>query len=211
MNIIFKIRQECVAHLDALLAHLPGRLGVHLRFLTYRRRFGSCGGHITIAPLVSIKGWRNIHLGANICIGELSSLYAESQTHASHIVIGNNVSFNRNVMINADVNGSIVIADNVLVGPNVVMRASGHRYDKMEIPIRNQGHHSGKIEIHTDVWIGANAVILPDVVIGQGAVVAAGAVVVKSVAALDIVGGVPARKISSRRDDRKSDPFGFRQ
>ncbi|MBW2642327.1 MAG: acyltransferase [Deltaproteobacteria bacterium] len=101
-------------------------------------------------------------------------------------------------MINADVRGIIIIEDKVLVGPNVVVRASGHRYEKRRVPIREQGHHKGIIMIKTGAWIGANAVILPDVTIGKGAIVAAGAVVTKDVNDFEIVGGLPARKIGSR-------------
>ena len=104
-------------------------------------------------------------------------------------------------MINADIGGEITIESNVLVGPNVVMRASGHRYKDINIPIRDQGHQEGKIVIKEDVWIGANAVILPNVVVGKGAVVGAGAVVTKDVADFDIVGGVPAIKIGSRKSN----------
>jgi acetyltransferase-like isoleucine patch superfamily enzyme len=64
--------------------------------------------------------------------------------------------------------------------------------------IASQAHSSGEIIIEDDVWIGANAVILRNVRLGQGCVVAAGAVVTKDVAALVVVGGVPARKISLR-------------
>ena len=92
----------------------------------------------------------------------------------------------------------MVIEDKVLVGPNVVMRASGHRYEKKGVPIREQGHHKGIIMMKTGAWIGANAVILPDVTIGKGAIVAAGAVVTKNVGDFEIVGGLPARKIGSR-------------
>jgi len=53
----------------------------------------------------------------------------------------------------------------------------------------------GKIVIEDDVWLGTGAVILPDIVIGEGAVVGANSVVTKSVPSYTIVGGVPARKI----------------
>jgi acetyltransferase-like isoleucine patch superfamily enzyme len=53
----------------------------------------------------------------------------------------------------------------------------------------------GKVVIGNRCWIGAKAVILKDVEIGDGAVVAAGAVVTRSVAAGEVVGGVPARRL----------------
>lgn len=198
MKMSHLIIKEVVAFFDAILIYCPGNTGNYLRYIAYRRRFKSCGKNISISQAVSFKGWINIELGNNIGFGELNSIYAESMTNESSIRIGNDVSFNRNVMINADVRGTIIIEDKVLVGPNVVMRASGHRYEKKGVPIREQGHHKGIIMIKTGVWIGANAVILPDVTIGKDAIVAAGAVVTKDVGDFEIVGGLPARIIGSR-------------
>lgn len=67
-----------------------------------------------------------------------------------------------------------------------------------ESPIRLQRSREGEILIEDDVWIGANAVVLRGVHIGSGAIVAAGAVVTKSVEPRSIVGGVPARVIAHR-------------
>jgi acetyltransferase-like isoleucine patch superfamily enzyme len=53
----------------------------------------------------------------------------------------------------------------------------------------------GKIEIKNDAWIGAGAIILPDVVIGECSIVASGAVVTKDVAPYTVVAGIPATKI----------------
>lgn len=198
MKMLHLIIKEAVAFFDAILIYFPGNTGNYLRYIAYKRRFKSCGENISISQAVSFKGWINIELGNNIGFGELNSIYAESMTNESSIRIGNDVSFNRNVMINADVRGTIIIEDKVLVGPNVVMRASGHRYEKKGVPIREQGHHKGIIMLKTGAWIGANAVILPDVTIGKGAIVAAGAVVTKDVGEFEIVGGLPARKIGLR-------------
>ena len=103
-------------------------------------------------------------------------------------------------MVNADVKGEIIIEEDSILGPNVVIRASGHKYDDLTVPIREQGHHKGRIVIKAGTWIGANAVLLPDVTVGKGTIVAAGAVVTKDVDDYEIVGGVPAKKIGSRRD-----------
>jgi acetyltransferase-like isoleucine patch superfamily enzyme len=54
------------------------------------------------------------------------------------------------------------------------------------------------IEIGDNVWIGANAIVLPGVKIGSGSIVGAGAVVTKDVPSNTIVGGVPARPIRQR-------------
>ncbi len=62
----------------------------------------------------------------------------------------------------------------------------------------SQGHQPGTVIIEDDVWIGANCVITPDVRIGRGAVIGAGAVVTRNVAPYTIAGGVPAREIGRR-------------
>jgi acetyltransferase-like isoleucine patch superfamily enzyme len=68
-------------------------------------------------------------------------------------------------------------------------------------PLRKGGGPHAPIFIRDHVWIGANAVVLKGVEIGTGAVVAAGAVVVKNIPPNEIWGGVPARRIGQRKDD----------
>ena len=201
MGIIRQLKNEAMSFWETLLMYCPGQTGYYLRYLVYRKRFLLCGHNISIAPLVTFRGLKSISLGSNVSFGELCSLYARSDKNASSISIGQEVSFNRNVMINADVNGQIKIDDKVLVGPNVVMRASGHRYDDLYVPIREQGHIGGKIHIKMGAWIGANAVILPNVAIGRGAIVAAGAVVTKDVKDYSVVGGVPSKSIKNRLEN----------
>lgn len=61
--------------------------------------------------------------------------------------------------------------------------------------------------IGNDVWIGANVVILPGVTVGDGAILAAGAVITKDVEPYAIVGGVPAKLIRKRFDDKTIEIF----
>ncbi|MDP3911445.1 MAG: DapH/DapD/GlmU-related protein [Gemmatimonadales bacterium] len=71
----------------------------------------------------------------------------------------------------------------------------------IDTPIRLQGPGEVRpIRIADDVWIGTRAIILPGVTIGEGAIIAAGAVVTTSVPARMIVGGNPARIIRCRDD-----------
>jgi len=114
-----------------------------------------------------------------------------------NISVGDNVYINRNTFITA--RDPVEIGNNVLIGPNVVINTGNHTFADPNVPIVMQGHTSEKIVIEDDVWIGANAIILKGVRIGKGSVVAAGAVVTKSVEPYTVVAGVPARKIKERR------------
>jgi acetyltransferase-like isoleucine patch superfamily enzyme len=83
-----------------------------------------------------------------------------------------------------------------LVALNVVLRTSDHITTSLDKLIREQGHQPGEIFIEDDVWLGANVIVTGGVRIGQGAVVAAGAVVTDDVEPYSIVGG--SRPDSSR-------------
>lgn len=193
------LTREIVSWLEFLLRNVPGRTGVFLRFLYYRGRFGGCNGAFELSTDVAVFSPKNISLGRNTTIMSQSKLYAGG---GGFIRMGDNVNMNNNVMINARGKGSISIGNNVLIGPNSVIRSNNHSFGRTDIPIREQGIDYGEITIEDDVWIAANAVILPNVRIGRGAIVAAGAVVAKDVAPFTIVGGVPAKEIGARGDKK---------
>lgn len=69
---------------------------------------------------------------------------------------------------------------------------------EMETLMRKQDGPEKEIIIENDVWLGCNVVVLKGINIGRGAVVAAGAVVTKSIPSYEIWGGVPAKKIGQR-------------
>ena len=113
-----------------------------------------------------------------------------------------NVSVGDNVFINSqcyfEAMAPIVIGNNVLLGYGTALLTTNHNFKKPKLLIREQGIASKAITIQDDVWIGARATILPGVTIGQGSVIAAGAVVTKNVEPYSIVGGIPARFIKKR-------------
>ena len=113
-----------------------------------------------------------------------------------NITIGNKFSSMGQDYLYAD-EGELIIGDNVMIAPNVVIRASNHGINRKS-SMRFQPHTYGEIIIEDDVWIGSNAVITPGVILAKGTVVGAGAVVTKSTDAYNIVGGIPARKIGER-------------
>ena len=75
---------------------------------------------------------------------------------------------------------------------------SNHQFADRQASIRLQPKVMQPVKIGRDVWIGSHAVLLPGTTIGDGAVVAAGAVVNGKVPAYHVVGGVPARTIKVR-------------
>lgn len=113
----------------------------------------------------------------------------------SQIEIGNRSG----IGINARIYGKVIIGDDVLMGPDVVMLTSGHCFDDISIPINRQGIIKEEpIYIGNDVWIGTRVIILPGVHIGNGVVIGAGAVVTKDILDYDVVAGNPAITIRHR-------------
>lgn len=110
-----------------------------------------------------------------------------------HLIIdGGNVEIGDYCFLNFNVSITSVeyikIGDHVQIANNVVIVDHNHNYTQ-------SGFVSKRVIIEDDVWIGANAVLLPGVTIGKGAVIAAGSVVNKDVDPRTVVAGVPAKVI----------------
>ena len=172
---------------------MPGRLGGGVRRLWLSRRFRT-NVKMSCSAGCEFSGAANISFEGVVGIGSNGFFSARGGL----IRIGNNSSFNRDVHINADVGGQIIIGDNCLIGPKVVMRTANHRFEIKEVNIREQGHQIADILIEDDCWIGANAIILGGVHIGKGAIIGAGAVVTKDIPSMAIAVGVPAKVLKYR-------------
>ena len=94
--------------------------------------------------------------------------------------------------------GGIYIGDGTLIGHNVVLATLNHA----KSPSERSSMIPAPIHIGKDVWIGSNATVLPGVTIGDGAIIAAGAVVTKNVPERTIVGGVPATVIRTIEEEQ---------
>lgn len=155
------------------LAHNLPRLALSdkLRWLLYRMAGMRIKGRCTIYGPLTIRP-----LGAckNICIGRKTFLNTEIRFGAKAVV---------------------TIGESCRIGPRVCFETVGHGTS-----IDTTGHRgssSKPIRVGDNVWIGCGAIIIGGTTIGDGAVVAAGAVVTRDVPAHTIVGGVPARPIKS--------------
>lgn len=89
--------------------------------------------------------------------------------------------------------GNLIIGDRVAIGPNVILLISSDPNNSRIRPFVKV--QRGLIVIDDDAWLGAGSIIMPDIMIGRGAVVGAGSVVTKNVDPYHIVAGVPAKTI----------------
>lgn len=122
---------------------------------------------------------------------------------ASQAVVRGNIKIGRNTSINTNVHmaGKISIGDNCRIAAFVSMYGFNHGFERVDLPTRSQPDTVKGIDLGDDVWVGANAIILDGVSIGNHCIVAAGAVVTKSFGDFSIIAGNPARKIKDRRKD----------
>ncbi|WP_337054307.1 acyltransferase [Pseudoxanthomonas sp. USHLN014] len=112
----------------------------------------------------------------------------------AHVRIGDNCVINREVYLDGRV--GVVIGNNVNVSFQTCILSLHHDHNAPTFPAIG-----GAVTIKDHAWIGARALLLPGVTIGEGAVVAAGAVVARDVEPYSVVGGVPAKKIGDRNRD----------
>ncbi len=118
---------------------------------------------------------------------------------ASAVSLGNNSG----IGVGASISGTVEIGDNVMMGPHCTFYSRNHAFDRLDIPMCEQGFYDEKpIIIGNDVWIGGHVIFLPGVQVGNGAIVGAGAVVTKNVPEYAVVGGNPARVIKYRNEEK---------
>ncbi len=155
-------------------------------------------------------------------IGKGTKIPKMDVTWPHQVYIGKNCQLERNIFFKYDgvwtKGKSILIEDNVFIGANCEFNstagisigaygliASGckfidHNHGTSITPNGGRGNDVAKeIILANNVWLGVNVVVLMGVEIGEGAIVAAGAVVTKSIPPYEIWGGIPARKIGTRK------------
>jgi maltose O-acetyltransferase len=94
-----------------------------------------------------------------------------------------------------------ILGDDVMMGLEVMILATRHSHHRLTPPLIEQGYDERTpVVVGNDVWVGARAILLPGVQIGDHSIIAAGAVVTKDVEPYSIVAGVPAKKIKDRRN-----------
>ena len=155
-----------------------------------------------LAPLYQHRGKNSvIHRSARMdtppyrkfSLGDYSVVesFACLNNAVGDVIIGNHTR----IGLHNTIIGPVKIGNNVNLAQGITVTALNHNFSDSNKRIDEQGVSTNPVTIEDDVWIGANAVVLPGVKIGNHCVVAAGAVVTKDVPPHSLVAGVPAKVI----------------
>ncbi len=196
----------------------PGALGLFLRSKLYPLILGRVGRNVAFGVNVTLRHPHKILIGDNVVVDDGCCLDAKGTDNAG-ILVGSGVFIGRNTILSCK-NGDIVIDDEanlgfnteifsasrVRVGRKVLIAAytylvgGDHLYDRIDIPVLDQGRTARGIDVGDHVWLGAHVVVTDGSRIGRDAIIGAGAVVVGEVPDFAIAVGIPAKVVRDRRE-----------
>lgn len=181
-----------------VIRNYPGGIGIKIRELYYRRRLKSMGQCMILDEGVRIEGEENISISDFVWIDKNVRLLAQWGS----IIIGRRVHIAENVLISGG--GHVEIGDYAAIARGASLYShseaieGGKRMSGPMIPEYQKGMKSAPIKIGKDALVGVNAVVLPGVTIGEGAIIGANSFVNKDVGDWNIVFGTPARFVAKR-------------
>ena len=198
-------------------SNLPGAIGLFLRAKLYPLLLGRTGRNVTFGVNVTLRHPHKIVIGDNVVIDDGCCLDAKGIDREG-IKIGSGVFIGRNTILSCK-NGDIVIEDNANIGFNCEIFSASrvrlgknslvaaytylvggdHLYDRVDIPVLEQGRTSVGIDVGDNVWLGAHVVVSDGTRIGRDTIIGAGAVVMGEIKEFKIAVGVPAKVIQDRR------------
>ena len=210
-----------------LFAGLHAAPGLLLRTVFWPYLFGSCGKGTQFGSNITLMHPHRIYLEKKVVCGDNCILDARSPEIARVIELNESVMLSHGVMISAiggrisigprtglgaytvvrsTKDNPVTIGSDVAIGPQCYIAGGGnYNTDRLDIPICQQGTQvMGGSCIEDGVWLGARATILGGVTIGRDSIVAAGAVVAKSIPPRSVAMGVPAKVVRMRDEDREA-------
>lgn len=203
--------------LTSLLGPISGGIGFYLRKKFYPRLFKKVGNGLIIGRNVVIRHPDKIELGDNVTIDDNCVIDGRG-AGPEGVILEDNVIINRNCMILAKSgpirlgkrtslgSNSVIVSmegvelgEAVLAAGNCYISAGSYHFDDSDVAVMDQGAYSkGPIRIESKCWLGTGIIVLDGVTVKQGAVIGAGAVVVKDIPKNAVAVGVPARVVKVR-------------
>jgi acetyltransferase-like isoleucine patch superfamily enzyme len=153
-----------------MVAWLPGKVGIGLRYVWAKRLCHQCGDNVLINQGVVVRNWEHLSIGSNVTIHQYCYV---------------------------DALGGIEINSNVSVAHGTSILSFDHSWDDRATPIKYNPIKVAPVKIGPDVWIGCGVRVLSGSTIGERTIVAAGAVVPKGTIEQGVYGGVPAKLIGA--------------
>jgi len=218
-GVLFLLKYEIVM---LVCNGLAGAAGLWLRKKLYPGLLRKVGAGAVFGRNIVLRHPRRIEIGDGTIVddGCVLDARAEEETSISigrktflaretiiackggSIRIGNRVGIGARTTIHACTGNKVVVGDNVLIGPYCYLVGAGlYNTDRTDVPIADQGLDlRGGVTIGDNAWLGARAIVLDGLTVGNDAIVAAGAVVTKHVPPFAVVAGIPARVIRNRKD-----------
>jgi galactoside O-acetyltransferase len=208
--------EELEAYHRTVFMHMDTARAAELRRQYYAGRLRHMGANVRIGCGVQFMNPQNISLADNVCIGDNGVLFARS---GRGITLGEAVQVKHGVYLDTESTEGYIeagphvyigigcclhghkgleIGEHTLLAQNITITPFSHKFEDPDMPIIRQGGHSRKVTIGRDCYIGKCACVLYSADIGDGSVIGAGAVVVKSVPPFSVAVGVPARVIRQR-------------
>jgi acetyltransferase-like isoleucine patch superfamily enzyme len=214
-NIVSLLKYELIIFFTSWV---PGAIGIFLRSKLYPYLCGETGKNVVFGCNTVLRHPHKIKIGNNVVIDDNVVLDAKGVknngiTLKDGVFIGRNsilsckdgdieLDENANVGFNCEILSSskVKIGKNGLIAAYSYIMGGGSYALDPKIPINQQYDFEGKggVELKEDVWVGAHCSILDGVTVGQGSVIAAGAVVTKTIEPMSISGGTPAKLIKKR-------------
>lgn len=175
-------------------------------FTGYKSRlFLSIGKNCILGSHTTYIGEKYISIGSNTVIGDFGRLtaYAHYEKSKQHFTPQINIGYNCSIGPQSHITAinRVTIGNNVLTGPRVLITDNAHGKSQISTqriaPANRPLISKGEVVIEDNVWIGEGSMIMPNVHIGKGAIIACNSVVTSDVPAYSIAAGSPTKIIKT--------------
>lgn len=168
------------------------------RLFMVLRRFAVPSVFVTLYHLIrygaKISPRAEVEISGNLTFGPRCTVSSFTKIKASGgpIRIGSRCGFGTGCFLSSG-EGQLVIGDNLVCGPNVVIMATSYKYDQLGVHLHDQGQTSKGTRIGNNCWIGAGAVLLDGTELGDNCIVVANSVLSRRYPPNSILQGSPAK------------------